>query len=139
MATQKELELLRQAWREGFARPDGLQLVFTNAQAARRMRFALYGAVREIRQGKLQADDALQMAVDECEIVNEAKGTRLLIRNRMKGESLQVVQAALGASGQTTDEKVAEESAKRVVERLEKEGLVGDGKPRQTPYYTREG
>lgn len=142
MKQSQESALLRQVWRKALAE-GRVVLPFKDAREARRVRFALYNAVKPVKDGLL-VDDELLEAANECKVQFEGEATLVVVRRVMTTE-LQIIAESLGlVPGSTTElpaPKTAEEaqvatSLERLQEKLKDEGRE-QGTKRQTPYYER--
>lgn len=159
----KQKLLLQGLWRKAGASPEALRLPCSTRGEALRLRFALYNAVRKVREGKEPADEALMRALEEVTLSFEDDAqTVLVMEQKVRTGMMQVVVAALGPqavegvspapaasqvaaepSPQTlspflkTPEQIEEE---RSLERLrEKLAAAAAATPARTanPYYTR--
>ena len=153
----KQKLLLQGLWRKAGASPEALRLPCRTRGEALRLRFALYNAVRKVREGKEPADEALTRALEEITLSFEDDAQTVLVMDqKVRSGMMQVVVAALGpqavegvspvpATSQApalspflkTPEQIEEE---RSLERLrEKLAAVTVAPPARTanPYYTR--
>lgn len=155
----KQKLLLQGLWRKAGAAPEALRLPCRTRGEALRLRFALYNAVRKVREGKEPADEALTRALEEVTLSFEDDAqTVLVMEQKVRTGMMQVVVAALGAGPQAegvspvpatsqvaaepspflkTPEQIEEE---RSLERLrEKLAAAAAATPARTanPYYTR--
>ena len=157
----KQKLLLQGLWRKAGASPEALRLPCRTRGEALRLRFALYNAVRKVREGKEPADEALTRALEEVTLSFEDDAqTVLVMEQKVRSGMMQVVVAALGATAQAeevspvpttsqvavatatspflkTPEQIEEE---RSLERLrEKLAAVAAAPSARTanPYYTR--
>lgn len=136
--TTKRVEMLQEVWRKGWAAPAGKPLRIpcgTQAQATQ-ARFALYNAVREVRKGS-PADETLREAVHGLSIMSD--GCDLVLTRHEDNGFMQALASVVGdTAGGDAISRAAEESQRRLMERLEKvETAVADSH-RATPYYTRQ-
>lgn len=152
----KQKLLLQGLWRKAGAAPEALRLPCRTRGEALRLRFALYNAVRKVREGKEPADEALTRALEEVTLSFEDDAQTVLVMDqKVRSGMMQVVVAALGgpqaveevspvpATSQApspflkTPEQIEEE---RSLERLrEKLAAVAVATPARAanPYYTR--
>jgi hypothetical protein len=63
-----EKAVMQALWRKALELPKGLTIPCGNAQAAARLRFALYNGVRAFRKGLAKPDEALAQALAELTI-----------------------------------------------------------------------
>lgn len=97
----KQKLLLQGLWRKAGASPEALRLPCSTRGEALRLRFALYNAVRKVREGKEPADEALQRALEEVTLSFEDDAqTVLVMEQKVRTGMMQVVVAALGAGAQ---------------------------------------
>lgn len=138
--------LLHGLWRKA-AQSDGpIELPCQTESNAKRMRFALYNAVRDVRSGKTEGDSALKDAIANCTIGFGAKDKSILvIQRKVMLDLMQMVAGVVGdAPGlrKTEEDMAMEASQARLMDKL---AAVGEGSapgldlglPRVTPYYTR--
>ena len=93
----KQKLLLQGLWRKAGASPEALRLPCRTRGEALRLRFALYNAVRKVREGKEPADEALTRALEEITLSFEDDAqTVLVMEQKVHTGMMQVVMAALG-------------------------------------------
>lgn len=140
MKQSQENALLRQVWRKA-VREGRVVLNFKDKREARRVRFALYNAVKPFKDGTL-VDDELLEAAEECKVQFEGETTLVVVKKIMTAE-LQVIAESLGISPgglarlpepRSLEEAQADTSLERLREQLRDEGQPGK---RSTPYYER--
>lgn len=158
----KQKLLLQGLWRKAGASPEALRLPCRTRGEALRLRFALYNAVRKVREGKEPADEALTRALEEVTLsFEDAAQTVLVMEQKVRTGMMQVVVAALGpqaegvspvpadSQGPTTvataapspflktPEQIEEErSLERLREKLAAAAAVPSARA-ANPYYTR--
>ena len=114
---------LRELWRKANSQDQGLRITFPDAATAQRMRFAFYDAVRD----KERSDDALNMAVAECQlIIPKEEPTTLWIRPRRADPGLQLIEELFPGEARTTIDHAAQESQARLLAKLQAEGIPVD-------------
>lgn len=157
----KQKLLLQGLWRKAGASPEALRLPCRTRGEALRLRFALYNAVRKVREGKEPADEALTRALEEVTLSFEDDAqTVLVMEQKVRTGMMQVVVAALGpqaaegvspvpatsqvavatapsASFLKTPEQIEEErSLERLREKLAAAAVATPARA-ANPYYTR--
>jgi FixJ family two-component response regulator len=105
--------LMQEAWRLGFSMPDGFTIPCNNAKQAATIRFALYNATRTYRAGAKQADEALQLALDNCQVTITERG--VLIQRKTATDTAKAIAEALGRQARTVEEYEAEASFARIM------------------------
>lgn len=139
-----ETAVMQAIWRLAHRRGEH-RIDLPSVSDCRRIRFALYNAVRGVRLGK-EVDEELAAAAEECSISIE--GTSLLVRAKSKTPAMQAILATLGPEAlglteltpRSAEEVVIESSQELLLEKL-KAQFASDGTQvpgqRVTPYYTR--
>lgn len=147
MDTQKMM--LQGLWRKAFKKEGGLELNCKTPSNATKMRFALYAAVRGVREGKEKADEELLQAIENCSIsFAEEDKSILFMRRSVLTDMMQLVSEVLEDSPELvkTQEQMEMEASQRLVMEKLRNGVSGGhetptaadlGLPRTTPYYTR--
>lgn len=157
----KQKLLLQGLWRKAGASPEALRLPCHSRGEALRLRFALYNAVRKVREGKEPADETLMRALEEVTLSFEDDAqTVLVMEQKVRTGMMQVVVAALGPQAEgvspvpATSQVAAEPSPQalspflktpeqieeeRSLERLREKLAAAAATPARTanPYYTR--
>lgn len=147
-----EVSVMQALWRVAY-RKGKHEILLPTLSDCRRIRFALYNAMRPVRQGKL-VDPELAAAAEECSISIE--GTTLVIQAKSRTAAMSAVLASLGGeveallqeSPKTAEETEIEASQARLLQQLGnaegKEVSPATDSPlppaagtRVTPYYTR--
>ena len=139
-----ETAVMQAIWRTAYRKGEH-RINLPSLSDCRRIRFALYNAVRGIRLGK-EVDEELAAAAEECSICIE--GTTLLIRAKSQTPAMQAVLSSLGTEALNlteltprSAEEVAIESSQEVLLEKLKAQFADDGTQvpgqRVTPYYTR--
>lgn len=138
-----ETAVMQAIWRHAHRKGEH-RIDLPSLSDCRRIRFALYNAVRGVRLGK-EVDEELTAAAEECSICIE--GTSLLIRAKSKTPAMQAVLSSLGAEAlnltelapRSAEEVAIESSQGLLLEKLKAQFGTADGSPapRSTPYYTR--
>lgn len=122
---------LQSIWRAAVGRPDGVRLPCKDDGEAKRLRFALYNAVRHLREpgGVGAADSELIEAVKNCSISIVEPGV-LLVQDKQYSPMMSVVNRALEAYAIPVKQETADAAAaslKRLMEMgVEVEGEVGE-------------
>lgn len=143
----KQKQVMQGLWRRAGRMPDALEIKCKSLSDARRMRFALYNAVREFKPDQKDgkppkvADEALQAGIDNCSVsFKEGEPTTVLIRQKSKTDLMLSALEALGEEALLDELDVAASaSASLVMKKLggEMPAEVDPSLPRTTPYYTR--
>lgn len=143
----KQKQVMQGLWRRAGRMPDALEIKCKNLSDARRMRFALYNAVREFKPDQKDgkppkvADEALQLGIDNCSVsFREGAPTTVLLRQKAKTDLMISALEALGEEALLDELDVAASaSANLVMKKLSGEVPVeiDPNMPRSTPYYTR--
>ena len=151
--------LLQEIWRKAFRQDEPLEIPCKTESNAKRMRFALYNAVRGVRDGATPADSLLREAAENCSVgFKPGERSTVVLQKKILTELMQVVVGIVGVAAPTTlpgnsaghspllkssEELQAEEetqaSLARLAEKL-KEASPGAGEGaarRPNPYYTR--
>lgn len=148
--------LLQGLWRKAFRQDTPLEIPCKSETNARKMRFALYNAVRGVKTGKEKVDENLKEAVENCSVgFAPDDKTRLVIQRKVMTEMMQIVSEILGEDAtvcvKTEKEMEVEASITLALQKIRENGeesVVGQwnedpglqslpGLPRSTPYYTR--
>lgn len=141
----KQKALLQGLWRKAVGTEETLRVPCQTESNAKRLRFALYNAVRDVRVGKVEGDETLKEAIANCTISFDPEDKSVvLIQQKVMMDLMQVVAGVVGdAPGlQKTEEEMAMEASQaRLMEKLsglpDRERGIDLGLPRVTPYYTR--
>lgn len=143
----KQKQVMQGLWRRAGRMTEALEIKCKTISDARRMRFALYNAVREFKpdqkDGKAPkaADSALQHAIDNCSVsFKSGEPTTVLLRQKVATDLMMSALEALGDEALLDEMDVAASaSADAVMKKLAEEGQVevNANLPRTTPYYTR--
>lgn len=137
----KEQTALQHLWVKAY-RETVVTLNLPTAADARRLRFALYNAVRPVKEGRQEWPELLE-AAEGCQI--ELDGERLSIRSRLSTAGMQAVLSALGVGEEelTGPETLPAQPEGNIgqslsrLSRLMKETPPTEA-PRSTPFYKRE-
>lgn len=120
MAKEHEIAKLQTTWRAAYRKSEPLIIPCPTIAAARNIRFRLYGAVKDVRKGSVEADQELTLAVDSLQVsAVEAPSPRVILQRKA---TLDLLDAALAAEGfdaasiKTAEELAIEASAKRMEE-----------------------
>ena len=157
MDSQKQT--MQSLWRKAIGQNEPLKIRCASLADARRLRFALYNAVREFREGRdgrpprRAADPELRRAVEECTVLFDQDDARVVVmQTKASSSMMQAALAALGAdapAGLDEVQMAAEVSAEEVRRKL---GALAEGPApamhseptpaatplhRTTSYYTR--
>lgn len=120
MAKEHEIAKLQTTWRAAYRKSEPLIIPCPTIAAARNIRFRLYGAVKDVRKGSVEADQELTLAVDSLQVSAVEEPTPRVILQRKA--TLDLLDAALAAEGfdaasiKTAEELAIEASAKRMEE-----------------------
>lgn len=130
---KKQTNLLRAAWMMGFSKGT-YEIECADEKAAKRLRFRLYEAVKNIRRGKEPAEPDLIEAIAESELALD--GNKVIIRRKPIPPALQALADALGMPVASPLQPVSPE-IQASIDRA-KELLKEEAQPtRVTPYYNR--
>lgn len=133
--------LLQALWRKAGRAEEPLRVECKSESEARRLRFALYNAVRDARAGKVEADAALTEALENCTVGFAPEDKRVLVlQQKVMTGMMQSVAALVGdAPGllKSEDEMLVEASQARLAAKLA-EFDSASPRPASNPYYTRE-
>ena len=120
MAKEHEIAKLQTTWRAAYRKSEPLIIPCPTIAAARNIRFRLYGAVKDVRKGSVEADQELTLAVDSLQVsAVEEPSPRVILQRKA---TLDLLDAALAAEGfdaasiKTAEELAIEASAKRMEE-----------------------
>ena len=132
--------ILRAVWRKAYEKEgsEGLEIPCQSDSDATKLRFALYNAVRGVREGKETVDDLLREAVENCTVGRKpGQSSTLLVQRKVMTKMMQTIAGILGDSPELikTPEQVEMESSQALL--LEKLQEQGTAPSRSTPYYTR--
>lgn len=136
MAKEHEIAKLQTTWRAAYRKSEPLIIPCPTIAAARNIRFRLYGAVKDVRKGSVEADQELTLAVDSLQVSAVEAPTPQVILQRKA--TLDLLDAALAAEGfdaasiKTVEELAIEASAKRM-EELQRELDRGSATRRPSP------
>lgn len=131
-----EKALMQEAWRIGFQSPEGLTIACKSEAEAVRVRFTLYGAVKQFRNGKGEPDPVLEEAINNCALTITPDG--VLIQRKLAGDVARGIMAQLGREPKTVEQYNTEASLERLMakvnapEQAKPEGL---GDTRQASIY----
>ncbi len=89
-----EQDIMLSIWREAGRTGEGVTIPCSTEANAKRMRFALYNAIKPVKTGKLAADSALKEAVATCSLSFTNDKLGLVIRPKV---STELSQALIGA------------------------------------------
>lgn len=108
-----EKALMQEAWRAGFQSPEGLTIRCKTEAEAVRVRFTLYGAVKQFRDGKGEPDPVLAEAIVNCALTIVPEGVR--IQRKLAGEIAKGILEQLGREPKTVEQYNAEASLERIM------------------------
>jgi len=118
MAKEIETAKLQTTWRAAYRKPDPLVIPCPTIATARNIRFRLYGAVKDIRKGAVQADPELVAAIDALQVsAIETPTPRVVLQRKTALDLLDVALAAEGfdaGSIKSTEQIAMEESLQRM-------------------------
>lgn len=144
----QQKSVLQGLWRKAGRQDEPLEIACASNADAKRLRFALYNAVREFKPtpkgdpAKKLADPALQMALDKCSVsFHEQDSSIIIIRQKTSSAMMQAAMAVLGEERILDEMDVAAEASFALVQKKlaepQEPGEYVPGTPRVTPYYTR--
>jgi hypothetical protein len=111
-----EKALMQEAWRIGFQSPEGLTIACKSEAEAVRVRFTLYGAVKQFRNGKGEPDPVLEEAIHNCALTITPNG--VLIQRKLAGDVARGIMAQLGREPKTVEQYNAEASLERIMQKV---------------------
>ena len=110
-----EQDIMLSIWREAGRTNEGVTIPCSSEANARRMRFALYNAIKPVKSGRLAADTALKEAVATCSLGFTADKCGLVIRPKVATELSQALIGALaGKQIARTEDLLLNESFARL-------------------------
>lgn len=112
-----EKALLQEAWRTANSSPTGFTIPCPDARQAASLRFALYAATKQFRNGKGEPDQALADALNNCAITITPEHA-VKIAPKLATKTSQVILAALGQAPRTVEDYKVTESLERVMGKL---------------------
>ena len=112
-----EKELMREAWRLGIRSPAGFTITCATQKEAATVRFALYSATKQFRNGRGEPDPELAEALANCQLTIVPEG--VLIQRKLATKTSQSILAALGRPPKTVEEYQVEGSLSRILARVE--------------------
>ena len=130
---------LQSIWRAALGRPEGVRLPCKDEGEAKRLRFALYNAVRHLRvlEPAATVDTTLAEAVKNCSI-SLIESTVLLVQDKQFSPLMAVVNKALEEYNIPVKSEVADAAA-RSFEKLKAMGMVTEeGQAEATTQQTEE-
>lgn len=125
-----EKALLQEAWRIGFQSTEGFTIRCKTEAEAVRVRFTLYGAVKQFRAGKGEPDDILRSAITNCALTITKDG--VLIQRKLASEISKGILEQLGREPKTVETYNAEASLGRIMEKINNPAS-GEVKPQMDP------
>lgn len=111
-----EKALMQEAWRIGYQTPEGLVIKCKTEAEATRVRFTLYGAVKQFRDGKGEPDPILAEAIVNCALTITPDGVR--IQRKLAGEVARGILEQLGREPKTVEQYNAEASLERIMNKV---------------------
>lgn len=118
--TKDEQVILQNLWIVASTMPEGADVPCGDPASARRLRFALYNAVKQFKgENAKPCSDQLLIAITTCALSFSEDGSHVLIRQKIATKLNQAVLGVLAGFELKTDEdRQAEESSARLLERL---------------------
>lgn len=111
-----EKALMQEAWRVGLKAPEGFIVRCKTPQEAVRVRFTLYGAVKQFRDGKGDPDPVLAEALANCALTIVPEG--VLIQRKLAGDVAKGILEQLGRDPKTVEQYNAEASLERIMQKV---------------------
>lgn len=131
-----EKALMQEAWRVGFQSPEGFTIRCKTEAEATRLRFTLYGAVKQFRDGKGEPDPVLGEAITNCALTITPEGVR--IQRKLAGDVAKGILEQLGREPKTVEQYNTEASLERLMAKVnapEEAKSEGLGDTRQASIY----
>ena len=123
-----EQDIMLSIWREAGRDAKGVTIPCSTEANAKRMRFALYNAVKPVKAGRLAADSALKEAITTCSLSFTEDKKGLVIRPKVATELSQALLGALaGKQVARMEDLLLNESFARM------QAIVPDEIPDTTP------
>lgn len=121
--TKDEQVVLQNLWVLAASRPEGVAVPCGDAASARRLRFALYNAVKWFKgENAKPCSEELANAIATCSLSFTADETGVVVRQKI---ATKVNQAILSVFGDTPilsdEERQARESGERMMKRMQEE------------------
>lgn len=112
-----EQTILQNLWILGAQQPDGATVPCGDAASARRLRFALYNAVKQFKgENAKPCSDKLKQAITSCALSFSADGKGIVIRQKIATKLNQAVLGVLADFAMQTDEdRQAQEAFERIM------------------------
>jgi hypothetical protein len=116
---KSEQAIMHDIWRAAYTNPDGITIPCESEASAKRLRFALYNAVKPIKSGAKVADEGLKAAIANCSIgfTDDKKG--LCVQQKVATQLNKILLGVLAEQGVTvrsTEDYLLDESFKRLSE-----------------------
>ena len=120
--TKDEQVILQNLWVVASTLPEGADVPCGDPASARRLRFAMYNAVKQFKgENAKPCSDQLLNAITTCALSFGGDGSHVLIRPKIATKLNQAVLGVLaGFELKTEEDRQAEESSARVLEMLER-------------------
>jgi hypothetical protein len=118
--TKDEQVILQNLWILAASRPDGVEVPCGDAASARRLRFALYNAVKWFKGDKAKpCSEALANAIATCALSFTEDETGVVVRQKIATKVNQAILSVLGDLPLLSDaDRQAQESGQRMMQRL---------------------
>lgn len=118
--TKDEQVILQNLWVMAASRPDGVEVPCGDASSARRLRFALYNAVKWFKgENAKPCSEELANAIATCSLSFTADETGVVIRQKIATKVNQAILSVLGGLPLLSDEeRQAKESGERMMKRM---------------------
>lgn len=91
-----EQDIMLSVWREAGRTAEGVTIPCESEANAKRLRFALYNAIKPVKTGRIAADGALKHAIATCSLSFTENKSGLIIRPKVATTLNRALLAALG-------------------------------------------
>ena len=123
--TKDEQIILQNLWALAASRPDGVTVPCGDKASARRLRFAMYNAVKWFKGEKAKpCSEELANAIATCSLSFTEDETGIIVRQKIATKVNQAILSVLGDLEILSDEqRQAKESGERMLKRMQEEML----------------
>ena len=121
--TKDEQVILQNLWILAASRPDGVAVPCGDKASARRLRFAMYNAVKWFKgEGAKACSEELSNAIATCSLSFTEDETGVVIRQKIATKVNQAILSVLGdLEILSDDQRQAKESGERMLKRMQEE------------------
>lgn len=104
--TPTEQDIMLSVWREAGRTEEGVTIPCESEANAKRLRFALYNAVKPVKSGRIEADAALKHGVATCSLSFTEDKMGLIVRPKVATLLNKTLLAALGGKPVASTEEL---------------------------------